>query len=334
MSAQKVPIGLSGAGNIPKSLHLGNADFLGIVAPECIWRTDEISASYRITCCPVTPYFDGGNGLSKDIFMNYPKPDKKWRKYAEKMFSISASLVYPPDIYCLSCGRPVDPGHVYSLCEECLNAITWADRKTCRVCGKPLENWYPSETCSECLVSSVYYERGVTCFLYTGGARVMIKDLKYHGKKHNARIFGRILADKILYEELDFDVCTPVPMYWKKEYERGYNQATLIAQYTAENLRKPFAPHVLVRTRPTAPMSTLQGAERKKNVRGAFIVPEEQKQWIQNRTVLLVDDIYTTGATMNECARELRKAGAEHVIIASMASGRNQRKLSEEPDKT
>lgn len=272
----------------------------------------------------------GGDFLSKDIIMNLPKPEQKWRKYADRLWSGFLSLVYPPDIYCLSCGRPADPGHIYSLCEDCLNEMTWANRKTCRVCGKPLESWYPAELCSECLVTPAYYERGVTCFLYTGGARAMIKDLKYHGKVHNARVFGKILADKLIFEELDFDVCTPVPMYRKKEYDRGYNQASLIAQYTAENLRKPFAPRVLVRTRMTVPMSTLSGAERRKNVRGAFTVPEDQKRWIQNRTVLLVDDIYTTGATMNECARELRKAGAARVFIATLASGRNQRPLPEE----
>ena len=108
------------------------------------------------------------------------------------------------------------------------------------------------------------------------------------------------------------------------------NTKSVFSQYTAENLRKPFAPRILVRTRMTVPMSTLSGAERRKNVRGAFTVPEDQKRWIQNRTVLLVDDIYTTGSTMNECARELRKAGAACVFIATLASGRNQRPLPEE----
>lgn len=270
--------------------------------------------------------------MSKDILWNLPKTKSKWRKHADRLWSDFMTLVYPPDIYCLSCGRPIDPGHVYSLCEDCLNTITWANRKNCRICGRPLENWYPAELCSECLVTPAYYERGVTCFLYTGGARAMIKDLKYHGKKHNARIFGRILADRILYEKLEFDVCTPVPMYRKKEYDRGYNQASLIAQFTAEALRKPFAPHILVRTRSTVPMSSLNGVERKKNVQGAFAVPAEQGQWVRNKTVLLVDDIYTTGATMNECARELLQAGAAHVFIATLASGRNQRALSEEPE--
>ena len=268
--------------------------------------------------------------MPKKIIMNSPKPENKWRTIFSNLNSRAAALIYPPDIYCLSCGKPMDPGHVYSLCEDCLNEITWANRNTCRICGKPLENWYPAKLCSECVVSPGPFERGVTCFLYRGGARNMIKDLKYHGKQYNARIFGRILADKITYEKLDFDVCTPVPMYGKKEYERGYNQAELIARFTAENLQKPFAPYVLVRTRETVPMNSLTGPERKKNIQGAFTVPEDQRQWIFRRTVLLVDDIYTTGSTMKECSKELLKAGAEHVFIASLASGRNQREMPEE----
>ena len=240
------------------------------------------------------------------------------------------SLIYPPDIYCLSCGKPVDPGHAYSLCEECLNRITWANRKNCRVCGKPLESWYPADLCSECLVSSRYFERGVVCFLYTGGARNMIIDLKYHGKIYIARVLGKILADKIRYEDLDFDICVPVPMYAAKEKERGYNQAELIARYAMKALEKPLASHGLVRIRPTAPMNTLNVRERKKNLEKAFAVEAAVAEQIRGRTVLLVDDIYTTGTTMNECARELRKAGAAHVYIAAMASGRNQRKLPEE----
>ena len=258
------------------------------------------------------------------------KTKNLWKTVVGVIFAKAAELVYPPDIYCLACGKPMDPGHVYSLCEDCLNEITWADRKTCRICGKPLESWYPEELCSECLVSPRLFERGVVCFLYTGGARTMIKDLKYHGQKYNARVFGRILADKILYEGLDFDVCVPVPMYHKKEQDRGYNQAELIARYASENLCKPFAPHVLVRTRETAPMNSLSFAERKRNLRNAFDVPADQAEKIQGRTVLLVDDIYTTGSTMNACARELLQAGAAHVYIAAMASGRNQKKLAEE----
>lgn len=247
-----------------------------------------------------------------------------WKKVLAKAYS----LVYPPDIYCLSCGKAVDPGHVYSLCEDCLNEIVWADRKNCRVCGKPLESWYPAELCSECLVTPRYFERGVTCFLYRDGGRQMIRDLKYHGKKYIARVLGRMLADRILFEGLEFDLCVHVPVHKKKEKERGYDQAELIARFTADYLGKEYHPGLLVRIRATAPMNSLTAIERKRNLRDAFTVREEGREILQGKIVLLIDDIYTTGATMNECASELRKAGAARVFIASIASGRNQRELA------
>lgn len=275
-------------------------------------------------------FMQRGAGMDRKTDVRKEPAERQERSTGRRLLSGMMSLVYPPDIYCLACGRPVDPGHVYSLCEDCLNEITWADRKTCRVCGKPLESWYPAELCSECLVSPRAFERGVICFLYKGGARSMMKDLKYHGRKYNARIFGQILADKILYEGLDFDLCVPVPMYEKKERTRGYNQAELIAKYAAEKLKKPLAPRALVRTRWTAPMNRLTSQERKRNLRDAFVVPPDQAWKIRGKTVLLVDDIYTTGVTMNTCAQELLKAGAAHIYAAAMASGRNQRELPEE----
>lgn len=262
------------------------------------------------------------------------KTDKsKWKQYGQSLKQIMTALLYPPDIYCLACGKPIDPGHLYSLCEECLNEIIWANRKNCRICGKPLEDWYPEECCSECLSGVRYFERGVTCFLYKGGVRNMIRDLKYHGKMHIARVLGQILADKILYEDLSFDLGIPVPMNEKKEKQRGYNQAELIGRFACRCLNKPFLKDGLLRTRWTIPMNTLTAQERRNNLKGAFQVPEKHREAIRGRTILLIDDIYTTGSTMNECTRALLEGGAARVRIASAASGRNQRELAEEHTK-
>lgn len=158
----------------------------------------------------------------------------------------------------------------------------------------------------------------------------MIRDLKYHGKMHIARTLGRILADKILYEGLSFDLGIPVPMNEKKEQQRGYNQAELIGRFTCRFLDKPFLPKGLVRTRWTTPMNTLTAQERRNNLKGVFLASEQHKEEIRGKIILLIDDIYTTGSTMNECTRALLEAGADRVRIASVASGRNQRELAEE----
>ncbi|MDD7409583.1 MAG: ComF family protein [Anaerovoracaceae bacterium] len=253
-------------------------------------------------------------------------PEENESRLSKKIFDI----IFPDDIYCAGCGRPVDRGRLYSLCDECVDSIIWANRKTCRICGKPLESWYPSDVCSGCARSVHYTDGGVVCFVYQGCVRDMIKALKYNGKKYLARLMGRILADRIIYEGLDFDICVPVPMYGPKEKKRGYNQAALIAQFLCGFLDKPFRDDLLVRTRGTRPMNRLSPAARRNNIAGAFSVPAEPAKDVEGRSILLVDDIYTTGSTVNECAKVLKRAGASAVFTAVMASGRNQRRLPEE----
>lgn len=239
-------------------------------------------------------------------------------------------LIFPGDIYCAGCGKPVERGRLYSFCDECLDSIIWANGRNCRICGKPLESWYPSDICFGCAHSVRNTDGGVVCFIYQGCVRDMIRSLKYSGRGYLARIMGQILAEKIIYEDLDFDVCVPVPMFASKEKKRGYNQAELIARFMCGFLGKPCMPELLTRTRQTKPMNRLSAAARRSNIKGAFSVPAELADEVTCRTVLIVDDIYTTGSTVDECAAELKKAGASKVFSAVMASGRNQRRLPEE----
>ena len=241
-------------------------------------------------------------------------------------------LIFPGDIYCAGCGKPIRRGQLYSLCSECIDSIKWANRRTCRICGKPLESWYPSDVCSGCTGTVRHTDGGVVCFIYQGCVREMIHALKYSGKAYLARILGQILADKITYERLGFDICIPVPMFAEKEEKRGYNQAELIARFMCEILGKPCRQELLVRTRDTAPMNRLSAKARRRNIKGAFSVPKKYESILEGKTVLLVDDIYTTGSTVNTCAAELKRAGASKVFTAVMASGRNQRRLPEKKD--
>lgn len=241
-------------------------------------------------------------------------------------------LLYPPDIYCIGCGRPVDPGGLYSLCEDCIRTIRWANGPVCRCCGKALEDWYPDDICAECKGKEHPFSGGVTCFVYQDQVRAMIKHLKYGGCGYIARVLGEILAASVRYRGLDIDLLVPVPMYYKKVRLRGYNQAALIARFAAENLDIPWDETILCRTRPTAPMSRLKGKERRQNLEGAFEVPEGARGKLQGARVLLVDDIYTTGTTMDCCAGVLLRAGAADVKAASIAAGLNQRPLPEAPE--
>ncbi len=248
-------------------------------------------------------------------------------KACAKAVSILRGAIYPESIYCMSCGCPIRPSAVYSLCDDCLQNIKWANGKLCRICGKMLEDWYPVLVCAECAASERLFDAGISCFQYTDRERLLIKKFKYGGHGYMARKLAEIIFDKITAVGYKFDIIIPVPMYYKKERERGYNQAELLSRFLGEYTGLPVVADCLFRIRETAPMNKLGSRDRKKNLDGAFAVDSERAHILDGSIVLLVDDIYTTGTTMNHCSMLLREAGAKRIVIAAVAAGFNQRKL-------
>ena len=236
-------------------------------------------------------------------------------------------IIFPPNIYCIACDRPILPEDVYSLCPECLQKIRWANGKLCRVCGKQLEDWYPRDICGECANRRRSFDSGVTCMQYKELERKIIKDFKYRGKSYLARKLSEIIFDKITAMGCKFDIIIPVPMYSAKERKRGYNQAALLGKYLGEWTEKEFRSDCLLRVRQTAPMNQLGARERKKNLDKAFLVRDAAKSCLLGKRVLLIDDIYTTGTTAEHCSEVLKAGGASEVTIVTIAAGVNQREL-------
>ena len=137
------------------------------------------------------------------------------------------------------------------------------------------------------------------------------------------RVFARLLAEKIKETEIlqNTDMILSVPLHRNKEQKRGYNQAYLIAKELGKLLETEEQSHVLKRIRNTESQSLLPKYKRKSNVKGAFLVVHPSK--IKGKSILLVDDVMTTGSTLNECSRVLKEAGAEKVFVAVLATGRN-----------
>ena len=131
---------------------------------------------------------------------------------------------------------------------------------------------------------------------------MMIREFKYHGKSYMARNLSEILFDKVVAVGAGCDILVPVPMFKKKEKKRGYNQAALLAEFTAKRLGLPYCAAAIERTRNTAPMNRLDARERRRNLENAFKVTEAGCTAVNGRRVMLVDDIYTTGTKM--CIRD------------------------------
>lgn len=155
-------------------------------------------------------------------------------------------------------------------------------------------------------------------FRYEGPVKEAICRFKYSGKKYYGKRFAAIASD-FVRENLreDFDAVVPVPLHWKKEFKRGFNQSAVVASRMAGILKRKYMPCILVKKKNTPSQTELSVEERKKNVKGAFRA--RKANLIKGGKFLLIDDVYTSGATAREAKKTLLAAGAEKVIIITLA---------------
>jgi ComF family protein len=190
------------------------------------------------------------------------------------------------------------------------------------VCGERILIAHSDALCGECRMGPPVFERAIAYGSYEGGLRDLIHLLKYDRVRPAAGVLGRMLAEVIqgFGSEFRFAVVIPVPLHRSKLRQRGFNQAEEIARAALKNLDRScltLASGALERRRPTDSQTGLTDHQRQQNVRGAFRVTSPEQ--IARQDVLLVDDVFTTGATVSECARVLRRAGADRVFVATIA---------------
>lgn len=237
-------------------------------------------------------------------------------------------LLYPPDIYCISCGSIIDRTRDYALCDSCMERFHWLGSRTCEKCGKILDETYRHRLCYDCRAFDHDFDKGFTCVQYGLYERGILMDYKYKGKSYIGKKLGDILYDRMALEDVQYDLIVPVPMHRKKQNQRGYNQAAVMARRFADRCERPCASELLKRTRQTAPMKGLGAFERHENLRGALQVSPLNRYKIEGSHILLIDDIYTTGSTLDECSRVLHMAGAERVYALTFACGPNMKPRS------
>jgi len=203
--------------------------------------------------------------------------------------------------------------------------------QVCSICGERLLSSYAISDsdgllrCPVCRRLDRPFSRAVAYGSYDGGLRELIHLLKYNGVRPAARVLGRMLAESLLRLESEFEdeeiVIVPVPLYKGKRRQRGFNQAEIITREALKiypvKARFALALDVLLRIRDTHSQIGLTSHQRRENMRGAFAVSSAAQ--VAGRPVVIVDDVYTTGTTVTECARVLRKAGAARVWVVSVA---------------
>lgn len=232
-------------------------------------------------------------------------------------------LIYPSNIYCINCGNIIDDSRPYALCDICVRTLKWAGGKTCSRCGRALQDDYGLELCTDCLDTAHVFDKGFTCVEYGAAERELLHRFKYKEQAYLGRKLAEIMYDRIRIEELVPDLIIPVPMHRRKEKKRGYNQAAVLASNLAKYTGLPYDGTLLVRTVETEAMSRLGALGRRRNIREVFSVPGTKKGRLAGKTILLVDDIYTTGSTADACSQVLLEAGAAGIFVFTFAAGAN-----------
>jgi ComF family protein len=225
---------------------------------------------------------------------------------------------------CRICDAPLLNISRLPVCEECIAAIYPIAGETCDICGEALPGLTRADevhACSACQESRPHFAKATAFGAYDGELRELIHLLKYEQVLPAAGVLGAMLADAIGKLKLNVPVLVvPVPLHSSKRRQRKFNQADLIARAAFRKLAQDhfhFAAKVLVRVKPTVSQIGLTRPQRRENMRGAFRVVHPTT--VKGRSILLVDDVLTTGTTASECARVLRKAGAEQVWVATAA---------------
>ena len=222
---------------------------------------------------------------------------------------------------CIGCDKVLDFGrYKYGVCKKCKSKITYAYEPVCKVCGKVIIDGN-GELCDDCTGKKHYFLQSKGVYVYEGPIKGSMYRFKYNNRrsyKHTfARDIVRIHGDWI--RSIRIDAVVPIPMYNKKRRKRGYNQAELIARALSKEIGVPCYDKIVTRSRDTTPMKGLSDTQRQKNLKNAF---NFSQKGLQLKRVLLIDDIYTTGATMDSVARILREAGIKEVYGLCICVGK------------
>lgn len=228
------------------------------------------------------------------------------------IFRAVLDLLYPP--VCLLCKKEMGR---QALCPECANSFEPVTPPKCTICGTPfLEAGETNHPCGRCIKGPPPFHRAISIYRFDDSLVDAIHTLKYSGKSTLAKCLGNLMSNHDIFDE-EHDIIIPVPLHIRRLRERGFNQALLLAKPLSNAHGITIDPFLLTRTRETPSQTGMGRKEREQNVRGAFAL---RNAWnLKGLKILLVDDVYTTGATVKECSKMLKKGGAKEVNVLTLA---------------
>ena len=232
------------------------------------------------------------------------------------IINILLEFLYPDNISCILCDNPINKTNTYSMCKECFTNINFI-LDGCVKCGKPIVNYSLEEQniegCNYCLNKGFYFDKVISCIEYTQLSKKIVFGLKYNNKTYMSKYIAQIMKEKLELDNIKFDYILFVPLHKKRMKERGFNQAEKIAKNLSNLLNIPMIDKI-DRKCNTRRLYILNKKDRIKELKNAFTL-KYSKDNLKNKNILLVDDIFTTGSTVNEISKLLRFEGVNKIFI-------------------
>lgn len=232
------------------------------------------------------------------------------------MFARGIDWVFPPQ--CANCRAPIERAN--ALCGPCWAKMRTIGQPLCPVLGVPFDyNLGPDARSAEAIASPPDYDWARAAVVYDDVAQRLVSRLKYSDHQELARFMGQMIVQAVPDKLMKNDVLVPVPLHARRQWMRRYNQSSLLAYEIAKHQNNQVAQKLVRRVKYTRQQVGLNARQRDENVRGAFVIDEDMMLGFLDRTIILIDDVVTTGSTVNAIARQLRKAGASQVGVLSFA---------------
>ncbi|MGL4911449.1 MAG: ComF family protein [Romboutsia sp.] len=232
------------------------------------------------------------------------------------MTNIILEFIYPDNISCIICDKPINKTNTYSLCKDCFKELHFI-LDGCIKCGKPIINYLLEEVntsgCKNCTGKSFYFDKVISCIEYNDFSKKIVFGFKYNNKTYMSRYIASIMKEKLMIEDISFDYVLFVPIHKKRMKKRGFNQAEKIAKYLGRETETSVI-DCIVRKEYTRRLYKLNGYERRKELKDVFKL-KDCKEELKDKNILLIDDIFTTGSTVNEISKLLKREGVNKIIV-------------------
>ncbi len=235
-----------------------------------------------------------------------------------KLRAFLSNIFFPKHTGCIFCDNDCDIVSDYDICSNCLNELPVNYENICKKCGKPLKE---ESSCKLCKHTKHYFKLARAPFKYEGKIKEALLSLKFNNGRYVASSLAYFLFLEYSNLEIEADLVIPLPISEQRMKERGYNQSTLLAQSFCKLTNLPLIDNCLVRVKNTEKQSNLPLEKRKDNVKNAFKVSSRKS--VKDKIIVLIDDIFTTGATVNSACKTLLQAGAKQVYILVVAHSNN-----------